>query len=145
MIGKSQTREINDFTKFVVKNYKVPDTLKQNCDWMYAFVKLKTDKHNKIIKIDFINKVPNGMKTGFNFLLGYQFLKSMKINEHPIVFYFSVDNTEICKPKPGDFIYYYPNQVVEIITNTLWQIEKEDPKTIFIPEMVIIKFYEIQH
>ncbi|HMG07874.1 MAG TPA: hypothetical protein VK609_05150, partial [Mucilaginibacter sp.] len=62
-----------------------------------------------------------------------------------IVFYFSVDNTEICKPKPGDFIYYYPNQVVEIITNTLWQIEKEDPKTIFIPEMVIIKFYEIQH
>ena len=121
MSAKSKSNAINDFTKFVGKNYKVPDTLKHNCEWMYAVVRIRTDSHNKIIKIDFINKVSDAMKTGFNFLMGYQFPNTMKINGHPIVFYFSIDNTEICKPKPGDFIYYYPNRVVEIITNTLLQ------------------------
>ncbi|MDR6943006.1 hypothetical protein [Mucilaginibacter pocheonensis] len=145
LVGKSQTKEINDFTKFVGKAYKVPDSLKQNCEWIYAFVKLKTDARNKVVKIGFINKVPQAIKAGFGFLIGYQFSKAMKTNGHPIVFYFSIDNSEICKPKPGDFIYYYPNQVVEIITSTLLQIKKEDPKTIFIPELIVKKFYETQH
>ncbi|MDN5284356.1 MAG: hypothetical protein JWR38_630 [Mucilaginibacter sp.] len=144
-IAKSQSNEISDFTKFVLKTYKVSDSLKYNCEWMFAVVKVKTDARNKIIKYDFVNNASDALKSGFSFLIGYQFPIKMPINDHPVVFYFSIDNLDICKQKPGDFIYYTPNRVVEIISDILLKIEKDDPKTVFIPDMIVKKFYEVQH
>ena len=110
---KAQTDPLTDFTNFVGKNYNLPEELKSNCEWMYAIVKVTTNKQNRVVKYVVVNKALEAFKN-FNFLIGYQFPKRMKINQHPIVFIFSVDNTEICKPQPGDFMIS-PYQVADAI------------------------------
>jgi hypothetical protein len=51
--SQSPDSERLDFVKFVSKNYRLPEELKPNCEWMYAIVKVKTDAQNKIIKYEF--------------------------------------------------------------------------------------------
>lgn len=138
------TRDINNFSKFVIKNYNLPDTLKNDCEWMYAIVKVKTDIHNKIIKYDFVNEPPLGMGRAFDFLIGYQFSQKMKIKGHPVVFYFSIDNSEICIPKEGEKRFYAPNQAVETIMAFYYKIFKDDPQTVIIPGLIIKAFYPRQ-
>lgn len=139
----AQSKSTTDFITFVGKEFQLPQDLKYNCEWMYAVVRVKTDVHNRIISYDFVNKIPEDMKHSFDFLHGYRFPQTMKINKHPIVFYLSVNNTEICKPKADDF-KYTPNQVVNIIATILLKIQKDDPKTIFIPEMITKEYYQSQ-
>ncbi|MBB5396351.1 hypothetical protein [Mucilaginibacter sp. AK015] len=141
IISKSQSHPgVQAFTKFVSKNYRLPEELKSNCEWMYAIVKVKTDNHNRIIKYEFVNKPTEGMKKPFDFLIGYQFPKATKINGHPIIFYLGIDNLEICKEKPGDKVFYAPNDVVSTITSYMQKILRDDPKTIFVPNLVFIGY-----
>jgi len=107
---------------------------------MYAIVKVKTDAGNRITGYSFINQPAEGVKQGFKFLTGYQFPKTMPINGRPIVFYLGIDNLNICKEKPGDRVYYAPNRVVEVITGHIQNILKENPRTIIIPNMVMVKY-----
>jgi hypothetical protein len=125
------------FTNFVSKNYRLPEELKSNCEWMYAIVKVKTDSHNKVVKYEFVNHPPEGMKKAFDFLLGYQFSKTMKINGHPIVFYMGIDNLEGCTEKPEDKVFYAPNNAASEIWGYVTKVIKEDPKTIFIPNLLL--------
>lgn len=135
----SQTPEIRNFIHFISKNTRLPDELKSKCDWMYAVVRVKTDRHNKIISYDFVNDPPQGMRN-FQFLIGYKFPEKMKINGHPLVFYYAADNREICKPKQGDLVYN-PNDVIEQFINMINLIKKDDPETIFITSPIFELFY----
>jgi hypothetical protein len=145
LVGKSQSKpNMADFTAYVSKKYIVSNELKANCEWMYAIVRVRTDANNKIINYDFVNEPAECVKKGFNGLIGYQFPKTMKINKHPIVFYFSIDNTETCIPKEGEMRFYAPNHVVNIIITHLQKILKDDPKTIFIPNLIYKVIYATQ-
>ncbi|WP_184550049.1 hypothetical protein [Mucilaginibacter sp. FT3.2] len=128
------------FSKFVGKGYKLSEGLKFNCEWMYAVVKIEINKESKITKYKVVNRLPDTVKYDFGFLIGYKFSEKMKVNGHSLVFYFSIDNSEICKPKPGQKIFYSPNQVVGIIYEILEQTRLEDPRTIIEP-YPIIKMY----
>jgi hypothetical protein len=128
---------IDAFTKFVSKNYRLPEELKTNCEWMYAIVKVRTDNHNKIIKYKVVNNAPKGIKDAFNFLVGYQFPKKMKINGHPIVFYMGIDNLEACTEKPGDKIFYAPNDAASKIWSYMTELFKDEPNTIFISNLLL--------
>jgi hypothetical protein len=92
-----------------------------------------------------LNEPLDGIKKGFGILIGYQFPKTMKINKHPIVFYFSVENSESCIEKPGDLRFYAPNRVVSTIMPYYLKIFRDDPKTIIIPELIITSFYPTQN
>lgn len=140
----AQTPVLNSFSRFVEMNYKLPDSLKSNCEWMYAIVKVKTNSHNKIIHYDFLNEPSNAMKRSFQYLIGYQFPVAFKINNRPVVFYFSVDNLKICDEKPGDKVYYAPNQVAQIITSYVYKVMKEEPKAIIIPGLIIKEYFPTQ-
>ena len=141
-IAQSHTHA-DRFRQFVTKNYNLPQELKYNCEWMYAIVRLKGNSSNKVVSYEVLNDALAGMKN-FDFLIGYRFPKSIAINKHPVVFYFSIDNKEICKPKAGDKIYYSPNEVVGITVMYLQRILKDDPKTIIIPGLMLESFYEQQ-
>ena len=112
---KGQQSNVSDILKFnlyVVRNFPLSEELKTNCSWVYAIVSVKTNDNNKIIAYHFINDPPDIMKKGFEKLIGYQFSKKMKINGHPIIFYFLIDNDETCIPKPED-TSYTPNQIFD--------------------------------
>lgn len=144
-IGKSQTSsEIKSFTQFVLRNFHLPNELKTNCEWMYAIVKVKTDNKNKIIKIEFVNNPPNEIKTAFDFLIGHQFSKKMKIDKHPIVFYLGIDNLEGCTEKPGDKMFYAPNDAAAKIWGYMSQLIKDDPGTIFMPNLLLYGYSKPQ-
>jgi hypothetical protein len=126
---------INSFKRFVLKNYRLPDELKSNCGWMYAIVKVETDNSNKIVKYKIVNP-SNRLEGTFNFIIGYQFPKKMKINAHPIVFYMGIDNLDGCEEKPGDKVYYAPNEPASAIWSYMNMLIKEDRQTIFISDML---------
>ncbi|MES2267015.1 MAG: hypothetical protein V4520_09660 [Bacteroidota bacterium] len=141
IVIKAQRISKNDsFTKFVLKNYHLPDELKSNCEWMYAIVKVRTDIHNRIVNYEFVNKPPDKIKGTFNFIIGYQFSKKEVINRHPIVFYFAIDNLQGCTEKPGDKIYYAPNDAASSIWGYVTQLIKDDPKTIFLPNILFFGY-----
>jgi hypothetical protein len=117
-----QSPSIIAFTKFVSKNYRLPDGLKANCEWMYAIVKVKTDSNNKILKYELVNKQHNSLKGTFDFIIGYKFPKKEKINGHPIVFYMGIDNLEGCTEKPGDKVFYAPNNAAYEIWSNMTQL-----------------------
>jgi hypothetical protein len=138
-MAKCQTADFGNFRQFMQKNFKTSEELRQSCKWMFAIIKVQTDKHNKIIDFSFINDPPNDIRN-LNFMIGYQFPKSIKINKHPIVFYFAMDNTETCTPKPSD-LHYNPNDVINQLLNTIDLIKLKDPKTIFIPSPIYIYLF----
>ena len=139
-VSFSQSKVFNDhdFTKFVGKNYRLPDSLKSNCEWMYAIVKVKTGKANKIVSYDFINRPPGAMQKAFGFLIGYQFPSNAKINKRPVIFYLGIDNLSSCTEKPGDLVYYAPNRVVGIMTTHMFKVWKETPNAIILSNTIII-------
>lgn len=144
-VSSAQTSPgIDAFTIFVSKKYRLPDELKSNCEWMYAIVKVKTDNHNKIVKYDMVNTPPEGMKKAFGFLTGYQFPQKMKIKGHPIVFYMAINNIDGCTEKPGDKVFYAPNDAGSQIWLYLAKLIKDDPNTIFLPGPLIYEYGKSQ-
>ena len=128
----------HEFTKFVGKNYRLSDSLKSNCEWMYAVVRVKTNSANKIIGYDFINNPPGAMQKAFGFLIGYKFPSKAKINKRPVIFYLGIDNLSSCTEKPGDLVYYAPNRVVGIMATHMFKVWKESPNAIMLSNTIII-------
>jgi hypothetical protein len=68
----------------------------------------------------------------------------MKINKHPIVFYLGIDNLEGCTEKPGDKIFYAPNDATAKIWAYVSQLIKDDPGTIFMPNLLLYGYSKPQ-
>jgi hypothetical protein len=139
-VKAQSTPDYSEFSNLVGRGFKLPENLKFNCEWMYAVVKVDINSQNKITKYKVISRLPDTMKYNFDFLIGYKFRKKNAVNAHSLVFYFSIDNSEICKPIPGQKIFYGPNQVVGIIYDILERVRLEDPKAIIEP-YPILKMY----
>lgn len=122
----------------MLKNYRLPDELKSNCEWMYAIVKVETDNRNKITKYKIVNP-SNRLEGTFDFIIGYRFSKKTRINRHPIVFYIGINNLEGCKEKLGDKVFYAPNEPASTIWSYMNMLFKEDRQTIFLSDVL---FYE---
>jgi hypothetical protein len=140
---KGQQADTATFTRYISKNYRIPEELKRNCSWVYAIVSVKTNNDNKIVGYHFINNSPDIMKKSLDILLGYQFSKKMKINGHPIIFYLLIDNSETCVPKPED-TSYTPNQIFNFLTANFDKIIREDPKSIIFSTPIYSVSYPIQ-
>jgi len=131
------------FVKYILRNYKLPENLKYNCDWMYAVVKVETDAHNKVVKYKVLNP-SNNLGDTFDFIIGYQFSKTNGISRHPIVFCMGVNNLDGCTEKTGDKVFYAPNEPASAIWSYMNGLIKSDPRTIFIPEMLIYSYSKPQ-
>ena len=140
-----QTKAESAFISFVEHKIIIPDDIKYNCQWSYAIVVAETDNQNNIVKIQFMNDVSSNLKTNFNVLKGYHFPVSYKVGRQAVIFYFSVDNREICKAQNADFTYVFPNDVLLKIAGDLGEARKKFPNAIFIAEPVLKILYETQH
>jgi len=144
LIGLCQSKgNYEKFVKYVLGSYKLPENLKHNCEWMYAIVKVETDTHNKVVKYKVLNP-SNKLGNTLNFIIGYQFSKRNRINRHPIVFYMGVNNLDGCKEKAGDKVFYAPNEPASVIWSYMNGLIKEDPQTIFIPDILIYSYNKPQ-
>lgn len=139
-VKAQSTPDYSEFSNLVGRGFKLPEKLKFNCEWMYAVVKVDINKEHKITKYKVISSLPDTMKYNFDFIIGYKFREKIDAKVHSLAFYFSIDNSEICKPINGQKIFYNPNQVVDVICGILQRLRLEDPK-IDIELYPIIKKY----
>ncbi len=132
-----------EFKKFMMRNYGVTQTHRSECKFEYASVILKINESNKIIDYQISNEVPGETKKSFNFIKGYQFPKSYKINKRPVLFFLAVDHQEVCP-----ILYGSDQTPTSIIEQTLSDIKeqlKNNPKTIVMYDLVIVKVFKPSH
>jgi hypothetical protein len=111
----SQTKA-QPISKFILKNFRVPDSLRKDCNWNYLAVELSINKNNELVY-----KIKN--YTNNQFLKSLDFLKNYKVSEIdkkslPALIFITVKNqTGDC----GDQTYYnpFPADITEIITGLI--------------------------
>jgi hypothetical protein len=138
--ANAQPSDTTKFYNYVGKNYRVPDSIKGNCSWVYAIISLKTNNNNKVVAYHFISYPSEVMKKNLDFLVGYQFSKKMRINGHSIIFYLLIDNSETCMPKPED-TSYLPDQIFSFLITNFDRILREDPRPILFSTPIISKSF----
>ena len=99
LVGSSFTQEkepnMDDFFKYLGKSYRgrMPASVLADCNWNFAALILRTDKSNKVVKVDFANEdyLHNDFKQSFDYLTGYQFPTGSLIKQRPLVFFVTVE------------------------------------------------------
>lgn len=124
-----QLMDVPDFYKFAGKNYIVTPELETNCELMYAIVKINTDSSDKIIGYDFVNTPSQAVKDGFKNISGYKFSEDFNIRQRPVIFFFLVDNYQICIEK-NDLNFCSVDSVSSILINNMVKMLKENPNCI---------------
>ena len=67
-LAKAQSSpQILDFVKFVGTKYRIPESLKYDCGWNYAVVKLTTNKQNEVTDYQCLNEASDTMKNSLRF------------------------------------------------------------------------------
>jgi hypothetical protein len=96
------------------------------------------NKNNQVVSYALLNKAPETLKDSFHFLIGYQFSKKLDINKHPVVFGISMDSDKsncILSRKQ-----YSATEVLGRFFSDLGPVFESDPKTIFIPSIIMITY-----
>ena len=140
LTSKGQLATLNKFSSFVGKNYKIPDTIKYDCNWNYAIVKC-TIRNNVIVKYECVNNVTKQLSDSFKYLIGYKF---NGVFNHNLLFYLSFDNIAVCKPNGSDR-RYLPNEVLKDVSNYMNHERAKDRHLIVLPEPIILGYAPQQH
>lgn len=122
------------FTDHISRTHRIPASLKKECNWQYAAVRVYTDQNAKVTGYDIINEVPDDLKNSFAFIKGYQFYKSLKIGQRPIVFFYSIeDHRDDCD---GPFMVTSPTAAANKFLSIMKSEQKRDPRTIILYDVV---------
>lgn len=132
-----------NFEIFIEKNLVVPQSVKYDCSWNYAIVKVQTDKQGEIVNWKCINDCPDSLKRSFRFLSGYKFDKSLKIDKRTIIFYVLIENSEVCTTPPNRT--YTPNEVIKQIFYCFKRETEIDNNAIIIYEPIVFTFSKVQY
>ncbi|QKJ31384.1 hypothetical protein HQ865_16975 [Mucilaginibacter mali] len=125
------------FIHYVSRSLNPPQSVKENCEWQYAIVKVKPDRQGRIINCSILNKVSDDLKNSFGFLKGYQFPASMHINGRPVVFCVSIMNE---KSACATQRLYTPSQSLGIVFADLRVQQMHQPQTLFLFDMVDVVY-----
>lgn len=131
----AQESKYNSFFNRIAKNFKVSDSIKNNCNWQYAIVLLKTNLKGTITSTKVVNEnAPNEMKTAFSFLNGYTFPANYNFKNKYVAFYYSIYNYQVCVPNDSD-IRTLPDEAISKVLAAYQHIKQQYPKTAIIPEI----------
>ncbi|MBE9586724.1 hypothetical protein IM792_19905 [Mucilaginibacter sp. JRF] len=123
------------FFTMIGRNFKVSDSVKNNCNWQYAVVLVKTNLKGKITSSSVVNdNAPNEMKTAFSFLNNYTFPTNYKFSNKQIAFYYSISNPQVCIPKDSD-IKILPEEAISKVLADYHRIKQQYPHAVIIPEI----------
>jgi hypothetical protein len=79
-------------SKHLAANYQVPDTVKADCYWNYAVIRLQVDANNKINAVSLVNTPRSeAFRRSFDLLNGFQFTKEVNPGRLPVVFVVSIE------------------------------------------------------
>lgn len=122
---------LTNFISYVSAHYKLPESVKEDCHWNYAIVKVMADKNNRITNYEVLNHASEDMKNSFHYLVGYRFTQGMHLQQRPVIFCFTVDNQkEGCAVDQN--AYHSPSEVTGRILAAFNQQRNREPSTIFI-------------
>jgi hypothetical protein len=128
--------DFEKFRYFVIHKYKTPPSLKADCNWRYAYVKLKVNGANKVIDYNTLNDVSDTLKNSLAYLKGYQFPRDMPIKQKPIVFMFIQDNLrEDCKIPRS--VVHTPTEMANMLLFYLGEQVKKEPQTIVLYQPIL--------
>lgn len=138
---KAQELKYQSFYSMIAKNYKVSDSIKNNCNWQYAIVLLKTNLKGKITNTKVINEnAPDEMKIAFSFLNGYTFPANYNFKNKYVAFYYSIYNYQVCIPKDTDIITL-PDEAISKVLAAYQRLKRQYPKAVIIPEIRFQVYY----
>lgn len=133
--GNAQELKYNSFFYMISKNFRVSDSIKNNCNWQYAIVLLKTNLNGKITSAKVVNEnAPDEMKRAFSFLNGYTFPANYKFKNKYVAFYYSISNYQVCVPKDTD-IRTLPDEAISKVLAIYLEIKQRNPQVFIIPEI----------
>lgn len=117
---------------FVAKNFKIPESVKTDCNWNFAIVQLDVDKDNQVTAARVVNDFysTDSLRKSFSFLKGYTFPKEAKIDGRAVIFPVIIDqgNYKLCK----DHTPYRPAEIAMSVLYALEKAQKEHPGAIMI-------------
>lgn len=129
--------DLSDFVRFVTKSYRLPKTVLRDCKWNYAMVVVHTNRSNEVIKIDFVNtEVSDDLKRSFDFLIGYQFSKNIRLDRRPIMFMLTVEQLGGMGCDSPERSQSPPSILQRVLINMKEQLKRE-PNTIIIYEPIV--------
>lgn len=127
------------FRQFVANTHRVPTSLKKNCNWHYAVVKVNSDNHGKVTGYEVLNDAEEDLKKSFSFLVGYKFDKRLGVNRRPVVFILTVfSRQEDCD---GPTVIISPTDAIASVFGLLNEQRKKEPRTIFLYDVILKGIY----
>ena len=143
IFATKQTTNYDSFEHYVLKNYDFPESVKKSCDWNFMIVKVFTNSNNKIVKFECLNPVDQEEKKRLDILLKYTFPKNVHLNNHPLIFFLSLDNSEVCDTTlPHRF--QSPNEGIRTFSDYIGGELKKDPKVNIIWDTLLKIYYAPQ-
>ncbi|GAB2701638.1 hypothetical protein GCM10027037_28710 [Mucilaginibacter koreensis] len=125
---------VNEVMAYVRSKYKTPESVRNDCHWNYAVVKIKTNQHNVITGYELLNDASKDMYGSFRFLLSYRFSDKLNLKQRPVVFCLTVDNQKFdCIPDQAT--RNPPSEVVASIMSVFEAQRRKQPNTIFIYDL----------
>lgn len=147
LVTNTSAQSTNDFTSFMFRNFKAPEELRDQCDWIYAIVKVNLDKQNKITSYECIHDYNNSYVPGFTFNKSLKFLVGYRIpglakNYKTLLFYFSIAHSETCTVKPSDGTPS-PDDVVSTLSTYIVAAKQKNPEIeIYDKPITIFPFHQ---
>lgn len=130
----SQDIEHKSFYNYFGKHFNIPESVKKDCNWYYAMVRLEVDAANTITNVNFVNEtnITDELKQSFMFLKNYQFGKDVKINSRPVFFPVLIDQRSYntC----NDSVLLRPALVAIRLIYDFKKLHNENPNAIVIYE-----------
>ncbi|EHQ25531.1 hypothetical protein [Mucilaginibacter paludis] len=138
--GQQKRTGFDDFHSFVQEKYNVPASVRNNCDWQYAIVKLTVDDNNRVTNYTTLNEVSKDFFNSLAHLKGYQFNRNIPIHKRPVVFYLTIENDEHPCDVPPKHIT--SAMATSSVFAYLHAQQEKQPNTLFIFNPIVILLLE---
>ena len=133
-----QSNCLDDFKKYVTRNLSPPESVKSNCEWQYAIIKLKIDKNNRIGSYKFLNAASLDLKDSFKFLKNYKVSKYEDFRNRDIVFCLSIENYKnACMLSKNNFS---PGEILGRVLSKYSAQQKANPNTVFLFDILEVSY-----
>jgi hypothetical protein len=128
--------------EFIGKNYKLPQSIKDDCNWHYAMVICKVDKNNRVVNYRLINEDATiDLVNSFGYLKNYVFPKTVAVGGKTLLFCFTIENhKENCKIPKNRF--YTPSEITGKIYNDIANQLRKDQNTILLEPAIGTEVYD---
>jgi hypothetical protein len=136
----SENPNFTNFVNYISTQFRPSESVKRNCAWQYAIVKVETNKNGIVTKYAVENIVSDEFKKNLNFIIGYTFKEKSTMKNRNLVFFLNLENkrTDACDVTPTNS-HEPPDQVFMKYKR---QHKVTDPKYVYVEDIITIVIYD---